>query len=287
MVSAEVRLANRPDTVVEKCFFRGTGPTEEAGSNYESYVVGNSNELLWNERFKLCLPEDTAAKALLVFKFTTMRSFTGSDSSEAEPPVGFAAMNLSKEGLFTNDGEHRLKIRRIEPGTLTFDQHLTNYILEDTVPPIPSDATLCVETFLCSTQFTEDNTLHSLLHWKQDIGQLSSEESKFKMKEILRKFTFVSEIEILKVSTIWGISNVKFLPEVFDALFGILVEGGTRGELDDYVYRSLVYVLIMESDRFLSLSIPFLTLDALPTSKRNWKNTSPNNSIGPLSQRAC
>jgi dedicator of cytokinesis protein 3 len=198
MVSAEVRLANRPDTVVEKAFFRGTGAGEEAASSYESYVVSNINELSWNERFKLCLPEDNAPKALLVYKFIAMRNATGPDSPEMEPPVAFAAMNLSKEGLFTKDGEHRLKIRRIEPGT-TFDQHLMNYILEETALPAPSDPTLCVETFLCSTLFTEDNTLHSLLHWKQDIGQLNSEESKFKLKEILRKFTFVSEIEILKV----------------------------------------------------------------------------------------
>jgi hypothetical protein len=158
------------------------------------------------------LPEDIAPKALLVYKFTTMRNATGPDSPETESPVAFAAMNLSKEGLFTKDGEHRLKIRRIEPGT-SFDQHLANVILEETVPPVPTDPTLCVETFLCSTLFTEDNTLHSLLHWKQDIGQLNGEESKFKVKEILRKFTFVSEIEILKVFTIWHIPDISFSPK--------------------------------------------------------------------------
>lgn len=38
---------------------------------------------------------------------------------------------------------------------------------------------------------------------------------------------------------------------MFDTLFGILVEPGTRGELDDYIYRAIVYILGMEADRYL------------------------------------
>jgi hypothetical protein len=112
--------------------------------------------------------------------------------------MALAALNLFNDKSFVRDGEHRLKIRRIELGA-SMEQQLATYLAEETAPPTISDSTLCVETFLCSTKFTEDNTLHSLLHWKQDIGALATEESRIKMKEILRKFTFVSEIEVLKV----------------------------------------------------------------------------------------
>jgi hypothetical protein len=58
---------------------------------------------------------------------------------------------------------------------------------------------------------------------------------------------------------------------VFDALFSVLAEGGTRGELDDYVYRAIVYILGMEADRYLILFI-LLTIGASQTSNRNLKN---------------
>ena len=130
-------------------------------------------------------------------------------ATESEPPIALAAFNLSTDGFFVRDGEHRIRVRRIEQG-LSLEQQLATYLGEDNTPPASSDSALCVDTFLCSTRFTEDNTLHSLLHWKQDIGTLATEESKFKMKEILRKFTFVSEIEVLKVFFV-----VSFLTVVF------------------------------------------------------------------------
>src|SRR5271170_7815885 len=199
LVSAQVRLSDRPETTVAKCVFRGTGE-EEGSTTYESYAVGNTHDLLWDEKFKICITEDVAPRALLVFKFTTIRSSQQTDApvAEPEPPIALAALSISTDGHFVRDGEHRLKIRRIEPGT-SFEQQLATYLTEDTVAPVISDSVLCVDSFLCSTRFTEDNTLHSLLHWKQDIPSLATDESRFKMKEILRKFTFVSEIEILKV----------------------------------------------------------------------------------------
>lgn len=196
-VSAEIRLSDSPDTIVEKCIFRGTG-TEEGGSSYESYAVVNANDLLWEEKFKVCISEDVAPRALLMFKFATVRSSSLGEGAETEPPMAFAALNLFNDGVFVRDGEQRMKVRRIEPGA-SLEQQLAAYMEEDATAPVISDSTLCVKTFLCSTQFTEDNTLHSLLHWKQDVGTLATEEGRFRMKEILRKFTFVPEIEVLKV----------------------------------------------------------------------------------------
>jgi dedicator of cytokinesis protein 3 len=202
IISAEVRLCDRPDTIVENCVYRGTG-TEDGRSSYESYTVGNHSDYLsWEEKFKICISEDVTPRALLVFKFSTVRSanlHTEGGTAEPDPPAAIAALNLSNEGFFARDGQHRLKIRKLD-GTAPFEQQLATYLLEDNSSPVVSDPLLFVETFLCSTRFTEDDTLHSLLHWKQDIGTLASDESRFKMKEILRKFTFVSEIEILKVS---------------------------------------------------------------------------------------
>jgi dedicator of cytokinesis protein 3 len=229
-VSAEVRLSDRPDTVVEKCIFRGTG-TEDGGSSFESYAVGNVNDLLWDEKFKLCISEDVAPRALLVFKFATVRPSSLAEGAETELPMALAALNLFNNGFFVRDGEQRMKIRRIEPGA-SVEQQLTIYLAEDTTASAISDSTLCVETFLCSTRFTEDNTLHSLLHWKQDIGTLATEESRFKMKEILRKFTFVSEIEVLKVTVLN--TSLTIVPA---RGFRCVVRGFGRGGLQKRVRR--------------------------------------------------
>jgi dedicator of cytokinesis protein 3 len=198
-VSAEVRLSDHPETVVERCIFRGTGP-EDGESTYESYIVGNPNDPLWEEKFKLSISEDVGGRALLVFKFNFVRpsNYVEDYTSEPDPPVAIAVLKLSTNGRFLRDGEHRMKIRRLEPMS-SFDEQLAMYLQEDVVLPTISDAVMSLDTFLCSTRFTEDSTLHSLLKWKQDIGNLNTAEGKFRIKEILRKFTFVSEIEILKV----------------------------------------------------------------------------------------
>lgn len=195
-ITAQIRLRDHPETVIENCMFRGTGIQDNVESAFESYLVANGNDLLWDEKFKVCISEDVAPRALLAFKFNLVRSDT--DVAEPELPIGVAALVLSTNGLFISDGEHRMKIRKLEPTEL-FERQLMNYLAEETSAPLISDAVLTVESFLCSTRFTEDNTLHSLLHWKTDIGALTADRSRFQMKEILRKFTFVSEIEILKV----------------------------------------------------------------------------------------
>ena len=195
-ISAEIRLNDQPESIVERCIFRGSN---DGDTRYESYVAPTSGELLWDEKFKLCILEDLAPRALLIFKFHLVNALSHTDgASEPEPPVAIAALNLSMNGRFLRDGEHRMKIRRLDSG-YTLEQQLGPYLVEDITPPAVSDPVLSVESFLCSTKFTEDGTLHSLLNWKQHIGSLTTEESRYKMKEILRKFTFVSEIEILKV----------------------------------------------------------------------------------------
>lgn len=206
-VSAEIRLNDEPDHIVERCIFRGSN---DGDTRYESYVAPNTSDLWWDEKFKLCIPEDIAPRALLIFKFHLMNAASHSDeASEPEPPVAIAALNLSINGRFIRDGEHRMKIRRLDSG-YTLEQQLGPYLVEDTAPPAVFDPVLSVESFLCSTKFTEDGTLHSLLNWKQNIGTLTTDESRFKMKEILRKFTFVSEIEILKVTQF--VAFLKIVP---------------------------------------------------------------------------
>lgn len=95
-------------------------------------------------------------------------------------------------------------------------------------------ATLRLETFLCSTVFSQEMALLGLLRWR--------EQQPGDMPGLLRQLVFVPEIEI-----------VKLLSDVFDALFGILVENAGNDELEDLVFGSLVTVLGIVHDRRFNL----------------------------------
>jgi len=195
-VTAQIRLRDHPETIVEDSIYRGTGIQGNGETTYESYLSATGTDISWDEKFKICISEDIAPKALLVFKFNLIKADL--ETTEPEVPIGVAALVLSTKGLFASDGEHRMKIRKLEPSE-PFEAQLMAYLHEEIQSPLSSDPVLTVESFLCSTRFTEDNTLHSLLHWKTEIGALTADRNRFQLKDILRKFTFVSEIEILKV----------------------------------------------------------------------------------------
>jgi dedicator of cytokinesis protein 3 len=99
--------------------------------------------------------------------------------------------------------------------------------------------TVTLRTFLVSTTFTQNETLLRLLHWEQQLGASSNFED---LKTVLTQFTFVGEVEV-----------VKFLSDIFDALFAIVMHPkNSDGGLDDLVLKALVTVLSIVQDRRVS-----------------------------------
>lgn len=99
-------------------------------------------------------------------------------------------------------------------------------------------ATLKIQTELCSTHFSQDTILLSILRWKDRRGD--------QILDLLKRFAFVPEIEI-----------VKLVSDVFDALFGILVENAGKDEFEDSIFSALVIVLGIVHDRRFNLG-PFV-----------------------------
>ncbi|KAG9080710.1 hypothetical protein FS749_007930 [Ceratobasidium sp. UAMH 11750] len=91
-----------------------------------------------------------------------------------------------------------------------------------------------------STAIVYENS--SLLHSTPLTSRLGFPDviqDKDELAEVLSKFTFVGEVEI-----------VKFLRDIFDALFAVLVSAlNARAELDDLVFSALVTVLGIVQDR--------------------------------------
>ncbi|CAO3663881.1 unnamed protein product [Rhizopus stolonifer] len=102
--------------------------------------------------------------------------------------------------------------------------------------------TLTVSTFLCSTLFTQNKTLVKLLNWRSllDEGCEPAE-----LLSVLDQFTFVGEMEV-----------VKFLADIFDALFDLLVyrhepsiSEKTVEEINDQALAAIVWLLGIVQDR--------------------------------------
>ncbi|QRW21721.1 Dedicator of cytokinesis protein 3 [Rhizoctonia solani] len=136
------------------------------------------------------------------------------------PAFAFAYLPLFPDGrAFVSDGTHRLvlykteKIESVQP---------KDYFGAPASVPGPSTKIELAPALARVLQPTRDALV--------DKDELAS---------VLGKFTFVGEVEI-----------VKFLQDIFDALFAVLVSPlNSRGELDDLVFSVLVTVLGIIQDR--------------------------------------
>ncbi|KAG9123502.1 hypothetical protein FRC07_014863 [Ceratobasidium sp. 392] len=244
-VEVNVEVRTRSGRVVERALAAGAG--EAPRTRFRSMVFHKNSAPSFGELVKVQLPKSVAGEDdeadHLFFTFRNRRS----------PPFAFAYLPLFPDGrAFVPDGTHRLVLYKSErigsvmpkdyfgapasvpagavsPGAAAFKVDVPvslQRILQ------PTRDALVVRSFLVSTRYTQNATLLSLLNWEQV-------QDKDELAEVLGKFTFVGEVEI-----------VKFLRDIFDALFAVLVSAlNARGELDDLVFSALVTVLGIIQDR--------------------------------------
>ncbi|ODA82107.1 hypothetical protein RJ55_00612 [Drechmeria coniospora] len=211
-----------------------------AASNREPVSVFRSAAVergeAWNQTLRLSLsPTDVPTAHVVLFL-----------SDMPNPPFAVAHLPLWDQEAFTRDGRHGLLLYKLDENTSTAhagpsgrggylslpwaprgrDQHSA-----DVTGPL---AVLLVDSFLCSTRFSQDRVILGILHWKN-----MSHES---LTSVLRRLIFVPEIEV-----------VKLLSDVLDGLFGMLVEHSENDEFEDLVLTALVKVLGIVHDRRFNL----------------------------------
>ncbi|CAG8521101.1 2273_t:CDS:2 [Ambispora leptoticha] len=259
-VTAEVRL--NTGEILEHGISQGSG--EPQVTQFESLVFYHSNNPMWGELIKLKIPVEKFEQAHVFFTF---RHRSTKDKKE-DKIFAFAYMPLFPENrAFISDGKHSLILYKYDKQLVNPNVYMNSpwsnaatIQSEPTSPVSPghthhhnnsstsivstgsvhhklmvaSKDIVVVRTFLCSTKYTQNEVLLKLLNWEK---QLSSDENE--MMSVLKKFTFVGEVEI-----------VKFLQDIFDALFGILVSSKNQQcEFDDLVFNALVTILSIVSDR--------------------------------------
>ncbi|KAF8629268.1 hypothetical protein AX17_005847 [Amanita inopinata Kibby_2008] len=256
-IEVTVEVKNQDGKTMENVVSQGSG--EPLLSQFRSMVFQRCNEPTFGELIKIILPSEGVPEWHLLFTFRNRhnRERHRSQLDNSEKPFAFAFQPLFPDGRsFLEDGSHTLVIYKADRlGLMTTDLYLSSpsclsagqRVEHVTIPTDmqrlapPLRDTLIIRSSLCSTKFTQNSVLLSLLNWENvhDRDLLSA---------ILTKFTFVGEGEI-----------VKFLRDIFDSLFGILVSNYNQaGEMDNLVFNALVTVLGIVQDRRFSNFQPVL-----------------------------
>lgn len=184
----------------------------------------------WNQTIRLSIDSEQVPGSHIVMSMADGFSF----------PFALCWMPLWSQGAFIRDGDHALALYRYDDYTSSMRSGKGYYMSlpwqahsrdEAVTGPL---AALRLESYLCSTSFSQDPNLLGLLHYKEQSPQ--------EIIKLLKQFPFVPEIE-----------TVKLLKDVFNALFQIVVDYANNDDIEDLVFASLVTVLGIVHDRRFNL----------------------------------
>ncbi|KZM21316.1 guanyl-nucleotide exchange factor [Ascochyta rabiei] len=185
----------------------------------------------WNATVRLAIDPQDVPGSHLVMSVADAPGF----------PFALCWMPLWSHDAFVRDGDHALSLYRYDEYTSGMIAGKGAYLglpwsakkKDEHVMGGPM-AAVRVQTFLCSTKYSQDPTILGLIRWQeQPPGELVG---------LLRRFNFVPEIEI-----------VKLLSEVFDALFAIQSHYAGSDEYEDLIFNAVVIVLGIVHDRRFNL----------------------------------
>ena len=188
----------------------------------------------WNQIIKLVIPDEILPEAHLIMSVADAPGF----------PFALGWMPLWDQGAFVQDGLHQPLLYLYDKVTSGSNNGRGAYLAypwqsgtrKDRQPEASGNvlAHLSIETYLCSTTFSQDEVLLGLFKWKDLSGG--------ERLDLMKRFVFVPAIEI-----------VKSIDEVFKALFGILVEHAGADAFETLAFNALVTLLGIVHDRRFSL----------------------------------
>lgn len=217
---------------IENCIYPFSN--SEGLSTWRSTAVERGDA--WRQTLRLSLtPQDVSIAHVVMFV-----------ADMPNPAFAVAYIPLWDKAAFVCDGMHNLVMYRVDentvaprPPTGSAPGRSGGYLSLPWCTKGRADAhtevtgliaILRVESYLCSTRFSQDRIVLGLLKWR--------EGPKEDVAELLQQLNFVPEIEV-----------VKLLNDVLDALFAILVEYSENDRYEDLVFTALVRVLDIVHDR--------------------------------------
>lgn len=227
-VTLEVRKSSGEQ--IQGCIYPSSN--SEGLSSWKSTAVEAGEP--WKQTLRLDLKDEDVPDAHVVMIVANMPN----------PPFAVAYLPLWDSQAFIKDGSHGLLLYKLDdytattqPGPIGKGGYLSvpwsaKGHSADVTGPI---ALVWMDTYLCSTTYSQDRVILALLKWK--------DQERTEIPNLLKELIFVDEIEI-----------VKLLNNVLDALFSILVEWAGNDEFEDLVFTALVRVLDITHDRRFNIA---------------------------------
>ncbi|MCJ1227282.1 hypothetical protein MMC12_003937 [Toensbergia leucococca] len=216
---------------IENCIF--------PASNSPGYTAWRTSAVerggAWNQTIKLVVPTADVPQSHLIMSVADAPGF----------PFALGWMPLWDQQACISDGFHTPRLYLYDKLTSSTDKGGGAYLAfpwsSSTRGSAPEDgnltepvAILKLETYLCSTVFSQDKILLGLFNWRN--------QSTDQLLELLQQLIFVPEIEI-----------VKLVDNVFDSIFAILVDRVGHIECEDSVFNAFVMILGIVHDRRFNL----------------------------------
>lgn len=201
----------------------------------------------WNQTIRLAIPAEEVPGSHVVMSIADSPNF----------PFALAWVPLWEFDAFVRDGDHQVSL-------YVYDEYSSSIIGGKgaylALPPWhdkndslqANAATISLRTFLSSTEYSQDPTLLGVLHWRNYHGD--------GLQELLERFPFVPEIEI-----------VKLLKDVFAVMFEILHEYEDIEDYEDLIFHNFVVILGIGRDKRFELGN---IIEDYATTRHDWPRAS-------------
>ncbi|KAJ9589857.1 hypothetical protein L9F63_017012, partial [Diploptera punctata] len=248
-VEVTVRVCNEKGQTIPGVISLGGGM--EVLNEYRSVIYYHEDKPQWYEIFKVAVPIEEFKGSHLKFTFKHRSSNEAKDKTEK--PFAMSYVKLMQEnGTTLKDTKHELLVYKIDHKK--FEDSDLGYLklpstreeLKDGQKPhcggiaLSSKDSFTIQTNVCSTKLTQNVDLLGLLNWTSNRDGL---------KESLAALMKVDGEEV-----------VKFLQDVLDALFNILMENSDCDLYDNMVFECLLRGSCLVSDRKYQHFQPVLDL---------------------------
>ncbi|XP_056005673.1 dedicator of cytokinesis protein 1-like isoform X3 [Ostrea edulis] len=264
-VEVTMVVCNNKGEILQNVISHGCGG--EMMSHYKSLIYYHEDKPKWQETVKVAISTEEEFKGLHL-KFTFKHRSTSDAKDRSERPFAMSFIKLmNKNSTTLSDTDHNLlvykeynsadlksskkmKISEKKEDRDKFSPYLDlpstreKFNEEQSMQPnskvtlfsgpftLSSKDSFMIGSFVCSTKLTHNVVLLGLLQW-QDIMSDTA-----KLRDHLEKLMMVDGEEI-----------VKFLQDLLDSLFSILMQNTISDVYDNLVFDALVHIISLISDR--------------------------------------
>ncbi|XP_030761843.1 dedicator of cytokinesis protein 1 isoform X2 [Sitophilus oryzae] len=238
-VEVVVKVCNEKGQQIPEVISLGGGVSEL--SEYRSVIYYHEDKPQWFETFKIALRIEEFKSSHL--KFTFKHRSTNEAKDKNEKPFAMAYLKLMQEnGVTLPDAQHSLIVYKID--YKKFDETGLDYLklpcfvteIKDgqkvQIPGLTANLKDCfnISINICSTKLTQNVNLLGLLNWTTHKETVSKS---------LEDFMQVDNNEV-----------VKFLQDILDALFCILMDTTESSRYDIMVFECLLRIINLVTTDF-------------------------------------